>query len=143
MCFFSHVRNFTLIYGHFSCLIDFLVGPILMENMLVFFKCLLNFRAHALQMELNKVGYTNFAKFQLQSRSSNIERAFEKTNKPCFCLHFANSDLKVIFSALSLQLFLILHILHLHLIYVMITTFHIFTNVIKVGNLFLEKFNFP
>ena len=28
-----------------------------------FFKCLLNFRAHALQFELNKVGYTNFAKF--------------------------------------------------------------------------------
>ena len=83
-CVFPHVRNFTLIYGPFSCLIDVLFGPILMENYVRFFKCSLNFRAHALQFELNKVEYTNFAKFQLQSMSSKIEGAFEKTNKQCF-----------------------------------------------------------
>ena len=45
-----------------------------------FFKCSLNFRAHALQSELNKVSISNFSKFQLQSNSSNIEQAFEKNN---------------------------------------------------------------
>ncbi len=37
----------------------------------------LNFRAHDLQSELNKIGYTNFVKFGLQSISSEIERVFE------------------------------------------------------------------
>ena len=100
-CVFPHVRNFTLIYGPFSCLIDVLFGPILMENYVRFFKCSLNFRAHALQFELNKVGYTNFAKFRLQSMSSKIEQAFEKTNKPCFYLHFTKLNLNVIFFRFS------------------------------------------
>ena len=43
-----------------------------------FFKGSLNFKAHALQTELNKVSISNFVKFQLQSKSSKIERAFEK-----------------------------------------------------------------
>ena len=46
-----------------------------------FFKCLLNFRAHALQSELTKVSVSNFFKFQLQSKTSEIVRAFEKTIK--------------------------------------------------------------
>ena len=71
--FCPHVSSFTLIYGPYSCLIDVLFGPILMENFVRFFKCSLNFRAHALQFELNKDGYTSFAKFRLQSMSSKIE----------------------------------------------------------------------
>ena len=67
-----------------------LIGSILMENFVIFFECLLNFRAHALQLELNKVGYNNFAKLRLQSMISKIEEAFEKTNKPCVCLNNAN-----------------------------------------------------
>ena len=70
-----------------------------------FFKCSLNFRAHALQFELNNVGYTNFAKFQLQIISFKIGQAFEKTNKPCFYLHFSNLNFKIFFSAFSLYLF--------------------------------------
>ena len=46
-----------------------------------FFKCLLNLRAHALQLELNKVNISNFVKFQQQSISFKIKRAFEKTTK--------------------------------------------------------------
>ena len=105
ICVFPHVRNFTLIYGPFSCLIDVLFGPILMENNVRFFKCSLNFRAHALQFKLNKVEYTNFAKFQLQSMSSKIEGAFEKTNKQCFYLHFTKSNLNIIFFGFSHKLF--------------------------------------
>ena len=63
-----------LIYGPYSCQINVL-GPILM----VFFLMLAH--AHALQLERNKVGYTKFVKFQLQSMSSKIERAFEKTKQ--------------------------------------------------------------
>ena len=96
MCFFSHVWNFTLIYSPYRYLIDVLFGTILLEN-LFFFKCLLNFRGNALKSEHNKVGYTNFVKFRLQRMTSQIERAFEKTNKPCFCLHFANSSFKTFF----------------------------------------------
>ena len=44
-----------------------------------FFKCSLNFIAQALQSELNKVSLSNFVKFRLQSMTSKIERAFEKT----------------------------------------------------------------
>ena len=76
--FVSHVRNFTLIYSPYSCLIDVLFGPILMENFVSFFKCSLNFRAHALQSELTKVSISNFVKFRLQSMSCKIEREFEK-----------------------------------------------------------------
>ena len=83
-CAFPHVRNFTLIYGPYSCLIDVLFGPILMESFVSFFKCSLNFRAHALPFELNKVGYTNFAKFRLQRMSSKIEQAFEKRTNHIF-----------------------------------------------------------
>ena len=104
-CVFPHVRNFTLIYGPFSCLINVLFGPILMENYVRFFKCSLNLRAHALQFKLNKVKYTNFAKFQLQSMSSKIERAFEKTNKQCFYLHFTKFNLNIIFFGFSHKLF--------------------------------------
>ena len=63
----------------------------------------------------NKVGYTNFAKFRLQSMSSKIERAFEKINEPCFYLHFANSNFNVIYTnfffIFSIFLF---HILNIH-----------------------------
>ena len=44
----------------------------------LFFKCSLNFRAHALQSELNKVSISNLVKFFLHSRSFKIEQAFEK-----------------------------------------------------------------
>ena len=79
-CVFPHVRNLTLIYGPYSCLIDVLFGHILMENYVCFFKCSLNFRAHALQSELSKTSKSNFVKFELQSMSSKIEGVFEKTN---------------------------------------------------------------
>ena len=86
--FFPHIRNFSLFYGPYRYLICVLFGPILMKNFVSFFKCLLNFRAHAMQSELEIFWYTYFVKFRLQSMSSRIERVFEKTNKPCFCLHF-------------------------------------------------------
>ena len=70
---FPHVMNFTLIYGHYSCLIDGLFGPIMMVNFVCFFKCSLIFQTHALQFDLNKVRYTYFAKFRYQSMSSKIE----------------------------------------------------------------------
>ena len=47
----------------------------------LFFKCLLNSRAHALQSQLNKVSISNFVRFKLQSMSSKIERALEKRTK--------------------------------------------------------------
>ena len=43
-----------------------------------FFKCSLNFRAHALKLKHNKVSISNFIKFRLQIMSSKIERVFEK-----------------------------------------------------------------
>ena len=46
-----------------------------------FFKGLLNYRGHTLQSELKKVSISNFGKFRLQSMSSKIEQAFEKTTK--------------------------------------------------------------
>ena len=70
-CVFPHVRYFTLIYGPFY--------PDFDEIFCCFFKCSLNCLAHALQLDLNKVWYNNFVNFQLQSMSSKIERAFEKT----------------------------------------------------------------
>ena len=46
-----------------------------------FLKCMLNYRAHALQSKLNKVSISNFVLFRLQSMSFKIEQAFEKTNQ--------------------------------------------------------------
>ena len=56
-----------------------------------------NFRAHALKFELNKVGYTNYVKFRMQSMSFKFERAFEKTTKYVLFFIFTNSDFNVIF----------------------------------------------
>ena len=112
---FPCVGDFTLIYGPYRCLEDGLFWPYFDEQFCLFFKCSLNFQAHALQFKLNKVGYTDFAEFQLQSMCSKIERAFEKTNKPCFCLHFSNSNLIYFFlHFLFNYFFFIFHTLHLH-----------------------------
>ena len=84
-----------------------------MKIFVVFFKFSLNLRAHALQSELNKVWYTKFGKFQLQSMSSKIERAFEKQQKmflSSFCqlqlyrdfLHFLINFKKKLFHILNL-----------------------------------------
>ena len=62
-----------------------------------FIKGSLNFRAHALQSELNKFSIWNFVRFWLQSMSSKIKWAFEKTTKNVFCLHFAVSNFNIIF----------------------------------------------
>ena len=130
---FPHVRNLTLIYGPFSCLVDVLFGPILMENYVCFFKCSLNFIAHALQSEQSITSISNSVKFKLESMSSKIEGAFEKTNKQCFYLHFTKSNLTVIFFGFAHKLFLkIIHIHNLHLIFVMNTIFYISMTVIKV-----------
>ena len=83
-CVFPHVRNFTLIDGPYSCLIASRLPPYLFS----FFKCLLNFQAHALQFQLNKVWYTNFAKFWLQSMSSKIEQELEKNKQTMFLSSF-------------------------------------------------------
>ena len=56
-------------------------GKMKIKAYFVIFKCSLNFRAHALQSELNNVSILNFVKFLLQSMSSKIEQAFEKTAK--------------------------------------------------------------
>ena len=47
------------------------------------FKCSLNYRAHALQSELNKVSIilSNFVRFRLQSMSSKIKQAIKKITK--------------------------------------------------------------
>ena len=47
----------------------------------LFFKCSFNFRAHAFQSELSKVSIFNFVKFQLQSKSSEIEQAFKNRRR--------------------------------------------------------------
>ena len=44
-------------------------------------ECSLDFRALALQFELNKVSIFNHVKFKLQNMSFKIERAFEITTK--------------------------------------------------------------
>ena len=77
-CVFPHIGNFKLICGPYSCLIDGRFGPILMEHFVCFFKCSLNFQAHVLQFELNKVGYTKFDKFRLQSMSSKLSKHLKK-----------------------------------------------------------------
>ena len=84
MCFCSHVRNFTLICGPFNCIIFIFFLPNFYEKKCNCLNCSLNFIAHALQLELNKIGYTNFVKFRLQSISSKIERAFKKMTKLVF-----------------------------------------------------------
>ena len=51
------------------------------KHILLFFQMLPQFRAHALQSELNKVSISKFVKFLLQSMISKNKRAFEKTTK--------------------------------------------------------------
>ena len=46
-----------------------------------FFKCSFVLRVGAVIFELNKVGMSNFVKFEFWSMTLKIEGAFEKTNK--------------------------------------------------------------
>ena len=56
-----------------------------------------NFRAHALKFKHNKVEYTNYVKFRMQSMSFKTERAFEKTIKYVLFFIFTNSNFNLIF----------------------------------------------
>ena len=80
-CVFSSCKEFYIDLWSFQLPNNCPFWPYFYGKFCCFFKCSLNFRAHALQLELNKVGYTNFVKFRLQSMSSKIERAFEKRTK--------------------------------------------------------------
>ena len=88
--------------------------PNLMENFVNFFKCSLNFRAHALQSKLNKVQYTNFVKFRLKSMSFKIERVFEEITKNVFFFILPTPILTKLF-----------HIQNIHTIYVLNTFFYV------------------
>jgi hypothetical protein len=57
---------------------------------------LINLRAHALQLELYKIGHTNFVKFQLSS--SKIEQAFEKMTKNVFVFILPTTTLYLLFA---------------------------------------------
>ena len=73
-----------------------------------FFKCSPNFKVHALQSELNKVGHINFVKFRLQSMSSKIEKECEKRTN-YFLSSFCQFQLQDPFPALSPTFFYILY----------------------------------
>ena len=75
-CDFPHVRNFTLVYGLFSCLINVFFGTILMENFVIFS----NTRSILELMLCNR----NFTKFDILTLISEIELAFEKNTKYVF-----------------------------------------------------------
>ena len=92
-CVLPHVRNFTLNCGPFQLPNYYPCQHNFYGKFCCLFKCSLNFRAHALQLELKKVLYTNFVQFQLQSMSSKIERAFEKTTKYVFVFILPTSSL--------------------------------------------------
>ena len=94
--FFPYWRNLALVVVPFTCLIPGPFGLFLTQNFVCFFKYSLNFQGHAPKFELNKVWHANFIEFKYERTNPQNEWAFEKTNKPCFYLHFAKSNLKVI-----------------------------------------------
>ena len=105
-CIFSHVNFFALVVvPSFYYIYIFLYS--------------LNLQGHAQKFKLNKVWHDNFIEFKYDRPKPQNEWAFEKTNKPCFCFHFANSNLQEIFSHFILNIkkkkF---HIWNLHKIYV-------------------------
>ena len=73
--------------------------------MCLYFKCSLIFRAHALQWEHNKFGYTNFVKLGLQSMSPKIERAFEKRTKYVFNFFLPTLNLTSFFLHFLIDIF--------------------------------------
>ena len=100
--FFPHVRNFALVVVLFGYLVHGHFGQFLTQYFVCFFKYSLNFQGHTLKSELNKVWCANFIEFKYDSTNPLKEWAFEKTNKLCFYLHFANFNFIVIFHTLSL-----------------------------------------
>ena len=78
-------------------------GQFMTQNYVCCFKYSLNFQGHAQKFEPNIVWHANFIEFKYDRTNPQNECAFEKTNKPCFYLHFANSNLKVIFSHLNIK----------------------------------------
>ena len=94
-CVFPHVRNFTLTYGLYSCLIDVIFGPILMENCVFF----LSNSSSILKLMLCNTNITklDILTFRLQKMSSKIEQAFEKNKQTMFLSSFCQFHLKSIF----------------------------------------------
>ena len=99
MCSFPHVRNFTLIYGPFSCLINVLFGPIFMENFVIFSNARTILELMLCNGNLTKLDILTL--FRLQSLSSKIEQAFEKITKYVFVFILPTPTLTSFFSALS------------------------------------------
>ena len=130
--FFPHVKNLSLIYGHYRRIIDVFFDPILIENLVCFFKCSLNFRAHALQSELNKDEYTNFLGSDCRAWGLKLSEHLKKRTNNFFVFILQIPTLGSFFRTFSFTFFFIFHILNLHKIYVMNTIFHLSKTVIKV-----------
>ena len=106
MCVFHHVRSFTLFYGYFICLIIVLFGPIFMEKFVIFSNARSILKLMLCNQNLTWLDIITLLSSDCRAWPLKLCKHFKKWQN-IFCLHFANSDLNIIFSrTLSLFSFL-------------------------------------
>ena len=101
---FSLCKKFLIGCGPFYLLNSWPFWPVIDSKFCLFFKYSLNFQGHAQKFKLIKVWHANFIEFKYDRTNPQNEWPFQKTNKQCFCLYFANSNIKVIFSHFILSI---------------------------------------
>ena len=92
-CIFPHVRNFTLIYGPYSCLIDGLLALYWWTILFFFSNAPSIFKLLLCNLKLTKLDILTLLGSDCRAWALKLSEDL-KTNKPCFCLHFVNSNLK-------------------------------------------------
>ena len=110
--FFPHVRNFTLIYGPFNCLINVFFGPILLEKIVIFLKA----RSILELMLCNQnLDILTLLGSDCMSMSCRIDQVFEKIIKYVFIFILLTPTLTYFFLHFLINLFFqICHICNLH-----------------------------
>ena len=95
--FFPHVRNFTLIYGPFNCLILVLFGPIFMENCVLFSNARSILELMCCNWNLTKLDILTLLSSDCRARALKIGRAFEKKTKYVFVFNLPTPTLTSFF----------------------------------------------
>ena len=104
MCFFPHKKDFTLIYGHFSCLIIVLFGPIFMEEFVLFSNACQILELMRCNLNLPKLDILTWLSSDYRARALKLSEHLKK-GQNMFYFYFANSNFNVIFPNFLFKIF--------------------------------------
>ena len=95
--FFPHVRNFTLIYGPYRYLIHVLFGPIWWQIIFVFSNARSILKLMLCNRSITKLDILTLLSCDCRAWALKLIKHIKKQTNHVFCLHFPNSNFRIIF----------------------------------------------